>query len=279
MKKWYLLAVVFLLMAGVWFWQYSTSDELKIYFFDTSEGDAIFINTPQGYHILVDGGPDRKILRLLAESLPYGDRTIDLVVSTHPHADHLSGLLAVLEEYQVNKILTTGVLHTTNDYEEWLKQIKNKNIPYQIARAGDNIEFSDGVRFEILWPEDDLTGQRAQDLNDTSVVLRVVYGKTAALLTGDIPQTVEQILIQEGNLSAQILKVAHQGSNTSSSKEFLQAVAPTWAVILVGANNRYGHPSSKVLNRLQALGINVLRTDLLGSISFISNGQNWFRKN
>ncbi len=279
MKKWYLLAVVFLLMAGVWFWQYSTSDELKIYFFDTSEGDAIFINTPQGYHILVDGGPDRKILRLLAESLPYGDRTIDLVVSTHPHADHLSGLLAVLEEYQVNKILTTGVLHTTNDYEEWLKQIKNKNIPYQIARAGDNIEFSDGVRFEILWPEDDLTGQRAQDLNDTSVVLRVVYGKTATLLTGDIPQTVEQILIQEGNLSAQILKVAHQGSNTSSSKEFLQAVAPTWAVILVGANNRYGHPSSKVLNRLQALGINVLRTDLLGSISFISNGQNWFRKN
>ncbi len=276
MKRRYLLAAIFLFLTGVWFWQHRPISGLKIYFFDVGQGDAILISTPQGNNILIDGGPNRKILQQLAKALPYGDRTIDLVISTHPHADHLAGLLAVLEEYQVKKILGTGVVHTTNDYLEWLKQIKDKNIVYQVVRAGDDINFTDGVNLHILWPEENLVQKRVEDLNDTSIVLRVEYEKTSALLTGDISQAVEQRLVSSGNdLTAQILKIAHQGSHTSSSREFLQAVAPVWAVIMVGVNNRYGHPHLEILNRLKILGIRIWRTDLQGGVIFVSNGNNW----
>ncbi|MFH1111867.1 MAG: ComEC/Rec2 family competence protein [Patescibacteria group bacterium] len=275
MKKYFIVAVI-LIAVGVLFSLPTGSGKLQIYFFDVGQGDATLIKTPSGGTILIDGGPDRKILRQLGSALPFGKRTIDLVILSHPHADHVTGLVGVLERYKVKRVLATGVVHTTAEYLQWLAQIKEQNIPWLTAVAGKRISFADGVSLEILWPPDSLAEKKVDDLNESSGVVKLNYGSTSVLFTGDITASNEQqILINQTQVASQILKVPHQGSKTSSSIEFIKAVAPAWAVIFVGKNNRYGHPHAEVVARYQKQGIKTLRTDELGTIRFISDGKNW----
>ena len=277
MKKFWLLAGILLLVAaGILI--YNQPRQLEVYFFDVGQGDSTLVKNPSGGTVLIDGGPDRKVLRYLGKSLPFGQRNLDLMILTHPHADHVTGLVGVLERYKIGKVLATGALHTTTEYLEWLRLLNKKNIPWQQALAGQTISFSDGVRLEALWPNRDLNGLAVADLNESSVTVRIVYGRTAVLITGDITVANEaDILASGGQVTAQILKVPHQGSRTSSSLEFIKAVKPTWAVIFVGANNRYGHPHGEVVARYEQQGVEVLRTDQQGTIKFVSDGTAWRR--
>ncbi|MFA4937446.1 MAG: ComEC/Rec2 family competence protein [Patescibacteria group bacterium] len=275
MKK-YFIAAILLLVIGALLVLPAGTGKLQVYFFDVGQGDATLIKTPSGGIILIDGGPDRKVLRQLGSALPFGKRTIDLLILSHPHADHVTGLIGVLEKYQVKHVLATGVVHTTAEYQQWLGQIKEQNIPWQTAVAGEQISFADGVSLEILWPSESLVEKTVNDLNESSAVVKLNYGFTSVLFTGDISTSNEQqILTNQTPVASQILKVPHQGSKTSSSLEFIKAVAPMWAVIFVGANNRYGHPHQEVVVRYQQQGVGVLRTDELGTIRFVSDGKAW----
>lgn len=275
MKRWWIFLFIFLtiLVAGWWF---NRPTPFTINFFDIGQGESALVQTPAGQNILIDGGPSAAVLQKLGSTLPWTRRTIDLVILSHPHADHVTGLIKVLERYKVRQVLATGVLHTTPEYLTFLKLIKDKKIPLTIAQAGQNIKLASGVSVDILWPPMSYIGQQVDDLNLTSIVNKINFGETSALFTGDTPIMNEQALISAGvNLHAQILKVAHQGSRTSTSEEFLRAVAPEFAVISVGRNNRFGHPNKEVLERLKSLGIKIFRTDVDGNVSFVSNGQAW----
>lgn len=243
---------------------------LTVSFFDVGQGDAIFIETPQGHQILIDGGPDSAVLEKLNQAMPFWDRTLDLVVLTHPDFDHLAGLIEVLKRYEVENILWTGVACKTAECQEWQKLIEVEGADIYFAQAGQQID-GGPTSINVLYPLESIEGKEVKNTNDTSVVLRLVYGKTSLLLTGDIYQSVERELIGK-EIDSNILKVAHHGSKYSSSREFIEAASPDWAVISVGSDNRYGHPHQETLDTLAGYGINVLRTDLAGDIKISSNG-------
>ncbi len=210
--------------------------------------------------------------------MPFWDRTIDLVVLTHPDFDHISGLIEVLQRYQVENILWTGISCETAECQEWQELIKEDGANIYIAHAGLRISGgrTSGRRSDllVLYPFDNLEGKKVSNTNNTSIVARLVYGENSFLFTGDAYQAVERELIKGGgDIDSDILKVGHHGSKNSNSQEFIGAVSPEVAVISVGQDNKYGHPSPEVLQNLA--GIRVLRTDLDGDIKIVSDGENY----
>ncbi len=263
-----------LILAGVAFFQ-SVEDngKLVVNFFDVGQGDAILIKTPEQQKILIDGGPSNVVVQKLGEVLPFYDRKIDLIILTHPHADHLDGLIEVLKRHEVKKILSTGVTHTTPDYLAWLEEIKNQNVPMEIAMAGQIIDFGGGVKTEILYPTEDLAGKSVENLNDTSIVAKLIFGQTSFLFTGDAETEVEEKLISGGaNLKADVLKVGHHGSKNATSDNFLEKVQPSFAVVSVGADNQFGHPNAMTIKRLENIGAEIFRTDEEGNVKMVSDG-------
>ena len=271
-----ILATLFGFNVLAWLAVYDLSRPLglEVIFFDVGQGDAIFIETPQRHQVLIDGGPDSVILEKLGKEMPFWDRTIDLVILTHPSADHLNGLLIILERYKVNQILWTGIKVDTFIYRRWLELIDKENADVFIAQAGQQIKLGRGIFLNILNPVENLEGQKIKGgraVNNTSIVARLVHNQNSFLFTADIERQAEKELIRrEVYLDSDVLKVAHQGSKTSSSEEFLVAVSPEIAVISVGEENPYGHPHPQTLENLK--GIKVFRTDLDGDIKIISNG-------
>jgi len=244
---------------------------LKIVFFDVGQGDAIFVETPQSHQILIDGGPDSKILEKLDQQMPFYDRSLDLVILTHPELDHMGGLIEVLKKYKVDYVLWTGILRNTREYQEWQRVLKKTKAKIKIARAGQRIIASNTI-FEILHPFESLAGKECKNSNNTSIVTKLSFGNNAFLFTGDISRSEEKKLVeQKSNLDADVLKVAHHGSKTSTCEEFLENVLPEIAVIQVGKDNHYGHPHQEVLERLKKYKIEILRTDELGDIEMISD--------
>jgi len=249
-------------------WELSRPPILEVVFFDVGQGDSIYIETSDGFQILIDGGPDLTVLEKLAKEMPFYDRTIDLVILTHPDHDHLFGLLEVLKRYQVKNILWTGVVKDTDEYKEWEKLIREEGANIIIARSGQKINLVQDIYFLILYPFESLEGLEVEDSNDTSIVARLVFNDDSFLFVGDIPKKIESKLIdQNQELDSDILKVAHHGSKTSTSLEFLQAVSPETAVISVG-ENKWGHPAEEVLQRLEQFGIDILVTKESGDIKF-----------
>lgn len=268
------------LLAWLAVWQLGPAKAgLEVTFFDVGQGDAAFIEMPQRVQILIDGGPSgEKILEKLGKEMPFWDRTIDLVVLTHPEKDHLSGLLEVLERYKVENILWTGVVRDTAEYREWVKLIGEEGAKIFIAKSGEKLSFSVKLSFlnvlEILYPLENLEGKVFKDSNNTSIVARFVFGETSFLFTGDATQSVEKLLPRlAGQLDSDVLKVGHHGSKTSTSKEFVEAVSPDIAVISAGKDNSYGHPHQSVLDNLA--GVRIFRTDLAGDIKIISDNLNY----
>ncbi len=261
----------------VWAAAATTPDSrLHVFFLDVGQGDAILIRTPSQRQILIDGGPSPEaITNELGPRLPFWDRTIDLVVLTHPHDDHIAGLVEVLRRYQVRQVLESGMEHDSPAYDEWLKLIEDKGIERTIARAGLRIELGDGVRLDVLHPQADMLQGTSSDIDNNSMVLRLVYGQVSFLFTADIHQEAERFLVGEGaELQSGVLKVPHHGSDTSSSAQFLEAVEPQLAVISVGADNRFGHPHDDTVARLaQRVGAEgIYCTDEKGAIELISDG-------
>jgi len=250
---------------------------LEVIFFDVGQGDAIFIETPSYHQILIDGGPDSTILEKLSKEMPFWDRSIDLIILTHPERDHLTGLIEVLEKYKVENILWTGIVRDTAEYKEWKKLIEEEKAEIFIAKAGQKISCLTWqikqCDLEILQPFESLEGKEFKDSNNTSIISKLVFGKNSFLFTGDAYKNVEVELInKEAEIDSDVLKVAHHGSKTSSSEEFIKAVSPEIAVISVGRENKYGHPNQEVLELLEKYGIRVLRTDKDGDIKIISDG-------
>jgi competence protein ComEC len=260
---------------------------LEVIFFDVGQGDSIFIETPNGRQVLIDGGPDKTILEKLNQTMPFYDRTIDLVVLTHPDADHLTGLIGVLEYYKVGQVLTSGFKKDTAVYQKWRELIEEKDIPLILAQAGQKVILQEGVVLEIFWPEQslidgqilggrlprrDLSPGFSKNANNVSVVARLIYGETEFLLPGDIEKKIEHYLLsKDWNMKSDILKIAHHGSKTSNSYNFLKAINPEIAVISVGKKNRYKHPSKEVLKKLKDLV--VYRTDENGDIQILTDGR------
>jgi len=239
-----------------------------VYFFDVGQGDSIFIQAENGNQILIDGGPGDAVLTELGKVLPFYDRTLDMIVLTHPDADHLNGLIEVVKRYKPKVILETGVLHDTAQYSEWRTFIETHDIPVIYAQVGEKFSVAEHLMLEVLSPFRIQTGEKPKQVNQTSVVLRMDYGETSLLFTGDIESKTEQILaiVQHDAIDVDVLKVAHHGSKTSSIAEFLEAVSPEVAVISVGRNNKYGHPHPEVMDRLNGLGIPLYRTDINGTV-------------
>lgn len=269
------LIFLFVITFIVWFFVFAQENGglLRVEFFDVGQGDAEFIETPLKQQVLIDGGPDLSILEKLGKAMPFYDRYIDLVVLTHPEQDHLNGLIELLKRYNVGAIITTGVMRDTEQYKEWINTIKEKKIPVYIAQVGGEVNFSENLKLDILYPLENLAGEKISDSNNTSIVSKLIYGDFEVLFTGDIEKSVENKIVASGqNLQSDIIKIAHHGSKTSSGEEFLKAADALLAVIEVGKDNKYGHPHQEVLDRLKNL--NILDTKN-GNIEIFSNGMSF----
>ncbi len=266
-----------LLFANIFAWLivYDLENQnLEVNFFDIGQGDGIFIETPKSYQILIDGGPDSTLLEKLGQEMPFWDRTIDLVVLTHPEHDHIAGLIEVLKRYKVGFVLWTGILRDTGEYREWKSLLETNDLTIKIARVGQRI-ITPKVFIDVLYPFESLYGQEVKNTNDSSIILRLVYNNNSFLFTGDSGKSIERKLVKNDLIIAtDVLKVGHHGSKTSTSKELLEALAPQIAVVSSGRENRYGHPCQEVLDILEKYGITVLRTDQDGDIKIISDGNN-----
>ena len=272
-KLFRILAIAFaiLILAWVWFFVEEKQEFLEIDFFDVGQGDAIFIETPNGKQILVDGGPDLTILEKLGRELLFWDRYIDLVILTHPEYDHVGGLIEVIKRYKVGGILTTGVVRDTAEYKKWTRIIEQENIPIYIAQAGRVIDLGSNIKLVVLHPFENLSGQKIKKSNNSSIVAQLVYKDFELLLTGDIEKKIEKALVNSGiDLESDILKVAHHGSKTSTTQDFVNAINPIIAVIQAGKDNPYGHPHQSVLDTLSDVTTFITGRD--NDIEILSDG-------
>lgn len=244
---------------------------LHVYFLNVGQGDAIFIQAPNGNQVLVDGGPDSKVIQELAKVMPFHDRSIDLLVLTHPDADHITGLIEVLDRYEVEQILENPIKSNAAAYAKW-NELKREALVTE-AGLGQKVWLDDGIALWVLFPVGTTDQSKS---NNNSIVIKLVYGEVSLLLTGDIEAKVERELLARGiNVDSDLLKVPHHGSKTSTTKEFLDAVTPETAFIQVGVKNRYGHPHPTVLDRLEDYGIKYYRNDIDGLIELVIDGLNY----
>jgi len=245
----------------------SSENQAKIVFFDVGQGDASLIMTPHRKKILIDGGPDKSILSELSTQMLPTDRRIDTLVLTHPHADHVVGLDYVLDRYEIGEVYLTGAVHTAPDYLEFLDKIREKNIPAKKAYAGQSFEL-DGAKFRFLYPKNDISGLEPKDQNDGSIILDVEIWGQKYLFLADLSAKLQEENLMDGSIVGpyNIMKVSHHGSKTGTSNKILDQVRPKYAIITVGAANRYGLPATRTLAQLSAYP--TLRTDRDGTIEF-----------
>lgn len=263
-----LLTLIFLLSL---FLSRLPGNDPEIIFFNIGQGDSILIRTPWFQNILIDGGPsETDEITSLGKVLPFFDRSIDLMILTHPHADHVRGLLAVLERYEVKGLLFTGVSYQSEFYTAFLQRLTIQNIPIFIARSDEDFFLGNGMYLDILYPFSPLTGKHVDDINSSSIVLRFVSDEFSALFVGDAQKTIESQILEKGFIVSSILmKAGHHGSSTSNSEEFLDAVQPRYVVIQSGKENTYGHPHKEVLQRFSNRDIEIFRNDIQGRIEVV----------
>lgn len=287
-KYFYLVLLSIFILGGFFFYQNAKFNDGKLHLVvcDVGQGDGIFIRTPDGSDILVDGGPDDAILNCLSNHMPFWDRTIELIVLTHPHTDHATGLIGVLRRYNVLHFVTEKLKSKTATYQRLEDALAAKNLIAKYLVSGDRIDFSDKTDILTLWPSQEwlnnsqLQAQNSKndsqnlDVNGFSLIQVLSYGKFKVLLTGDAGSSTEdKIAAQVGKVD--VLKVPHHGSKTGMSDYFLSQINPSSAIISVGVNNRYGHPAKTALDLLKNHNIKYLRTDKDGAIEIISDGKSF----
>jgi competence protein ComEC len=267
-----LIAGLLLAFSQVW-----PRSGVTVWVFDIGQGDAIFIAAPNK-QVLIDGGPDALVLERLSAVIPWWDRSIDLVINTHPHEDHFLGLLPVFERYQVNEILDSDQGYVTPEFSEYVRLAEQEGQGRRGVSQGEVIDLGQGARLTVLWPLASYAGALLDDPNDGSVVLLLEYGGQSMLLTGDAGMEEESAIIAALSNQVEILKVGHHGSDTSTGQELIDAIHPEVAIISLGADNQFGHPSSFVVQRLMSAGVKVYRTDLQGSVKIKLSTQGYFVK-
>jgi len=251
---------------------------LKVVFLDIGQGDSIYIESPSGVQVLIDGGPNGAVLQELGSVMGFFDRDIDLVIATHPDKDHIAGLVEVFERYQVDSFGSSTVENPTVYEEALRKAVKEEPGLLEIPLVrGERVDLGDGVILEILFPDRVVSGIGS---NTGSVVSRLTYGNTSFLLTGDTPILIEEFLVRECRecLRSTVLQGGHHGSKTSTGDLFLKAVSPEVVVFSAGKDNRYGHPAEEVVDRVKKTGAAIFGTYDLGQIFFVSDGERVWTK-
>lgn len=278
-------------IAGLWSFtslnlQDKTNPALDIWMLNVGQGESVLIREPSGKKILFDGGPNDSVLSELGSILPPWDRTIDLVILSHNHSDHIRGLISVFERYLVKELWISGAIHTTDDYRVFLQGVKDQKTSTKVV-SYDSEACSEicpplhpigQTNFQIYHPLENMTGERPKNQHDATVIVKVSYGKESLLLTGDINTEHEEVLVKtctlpKCDLSATALQVTHHGSADGSSNKFLKAVHPKIALIPVGLDNKFDHPRKETLDRLASFQIPIYRTDLNGRIHLKLDGK------
>lgn len=277
--KIYFLFLLVIINVMIFYVVYSESRNnlLKVSFLDVGQGDAIFIEAPNGNQLLIDGGPDKNILNALSRVMPFYDKTIDMILITHPDQDHIGGIPEVLKKYNISEYVDSGATSSTGTFLELQNEILENNIKTEIVKEGDLIDLGSGVYLKILYPNGETD---SKDTNENSIVAKLFYGNSTFLLTGDAPSDVELYLAMTSGeeLESNVLKVAHHGSKNSLSSEFLSAIKPEYSIISAGKNNSFGHPHKEIIDALNELGTKILGTYELGDIIFESDGDSLYVK-
>lgn len=271
---WWILGLLAAVVVLIWYAvaAENRAGKLTVAFLDVGQGDAIFIESPTGTQMLIDGGPDRSVLRELGKVMPFYDRTIDMLMVTNPDKDHFAGFLDVLRAYKVAAVMEPGTVGASAEYRVFGEEVAREQATTLLARRGQKIHLGGGVTLEILFPDRAIAGV---DTNTGSVIAKLSYGKTSFLLTGDSTSAVEGYLarLDGERLDVDVLKVGHHGSRTSTSDALVGFASPAFAVISAGKENRYGHPHQEVLDRLARFGVETLGTYERSTIIFVSDGE------
>lgn len=274
----YILILIILAIAiYIWLAVLSNKDPrmLKVAFLDVGQGDAIYIETPNKKQVLIDGGKDSKLIYSLSKVMPFADRSLDLVIITHRDMDHIGGLPMLLEGYRVDRVIDNGAKGETEVSNLIDEKIQNRSIEKVIARDGMRITLDQkrNIYLDIIYPNKEIEGM---DLNDGSVVAKLIYGQNSFLFTGDAGVYAENLMMweeTENDLDIDVLKLGHHGARSSSSLLWLEKTSPELAIISAGKNNSYGHPHKEILERLESLKIPFLSTVDTGTILIKSDGQ------
>lgn len=253
---------------------YAPDSQVHLVACDVGQGDGILIfqGTTQ---VVIDGGPDEAVLACLSRYMPFWDRNIELVVLTNGDADHVTGLIEVIKRYEVGKLVANSLIKDTDRFERFRQVVAESGVEEYAPRQGDQIKVGELV-FKVMWPSEAILGASTfygSNGNDQSVVLQLQYGEFDTLLTGDVGERVEA---SREWPEVEVLKVGHHGSRYSSSSDFLEAVSPEIAVISSGEDNRYGHPAPDALQRLEAVGAKILRTDRDGDVEVVTDGKKYW---
>lgn len=272
-----LLISLVILTTCVWFFVLRPNNNpyLKVVFLDVGQGDAIYIEAPNGRQVLIDGGPDATLLSRLSKVMPFADRSIDMIIATHPDMDHIGGFPLLLDNYKVTSIIENGTISTTAISESLEEKVIKKKINKIIAKRGMHIVLDDkrNIYFDILFPDRDVTNLES---NEASIVGKLVYGENSFLFTGDASIYTENLIEwneKDSALAADVLKLGHHGARTSTSILWLEKVNPSFAIVSAGKDNSYGHPHKELLDRLASLRIPFLSTIDKGNIIFESDGK------
>jgi competence protein ComEC len=262
---------------------------LKVVFLDVGQGDAIFIETPNGQRVLIDSGANGSVVRQLSRFIPFYSREINLLIATHSDSDHVGGVPEIIKRFNINWFGKNSIVDSDSLNTEIQKTLDNKKVNQIILNTGDKIiiDKENNIYLEVLWPTSDI---KTDDNNDNSIIVRLVYNQIAIMLTGDASIEVEKVLIKSlgDNLISNILKAGHHGSKTSTSNEFLHATNPDFVIISADKESRFGHPHQEVIDRIVEFSNSrtkdnnkpseILSTAEIGSIYFQSDGKNIWLK-
>jgi competence protein ComEC len=272
-----LLSVVILAFITLYHSITISDKKFHLIFCDVGQGDGIFIRTPDGHDIVIDGGPgDFSMTDCLSRHMPFWDRDLDAVYLTHPDADHLTGLIEVVKTYNIKYFGTSNAPKDTEVYKELIKNISDKKLEIHYLRRGDRVVTNDGMRMQILWPSKEFANSKSLETNDYSLVHLLEFGDFRAVLTGDVPSIyLNSLMPLIGRID--VFKPPHHGSRTGIDAFTFQHTVPKYAVLSFGAKNRYGHPNIEVLNLIKEAKIPYLST-IDGDVEIVSDGKKWWIK-